>query len=478
MKLKKVLCVTMAGVMAFGLTACGDSGSKETTAPETTAETAAETDAADAETDAAETDAADAETDAAGSDLSGTVKVAAVETAYGAQMWQDVAAAFEEANPGVTVELTVDKNLDDIITPDMKAGNYPDVICKSVGSESGLTETFTKDNNLADLTDVLSMTVPGEDVTVGEKILPGFTDNKITQPYGDGKTYLMPMFYSPCGLFYDANLLATKGWEVPATWDEMWELGDKAKEEGIALFTYPTTGYFDAFFYALLHEATDTETFNNALKYGEGVWDTDEAQQVFDIITKLASYTHESTPAQANDNDFQMNQQLVLDDKAIFMPNGTWIIGEMAEAPRADGFEWGFTALPAITEGGERASYTFFEQVWMPAGAVNQDLGKAFMAFLYSDTAADIFAPTGAIQPIVGMSDKLEGDNKLFYSIYDTGAVAVMDAFATTDPVEGITVRSTFFDPVSGLVSGDTTEEDWIAQIKADSDALRGALKE
>ena len=114
----------------------------------------------------------------------------------------------------------------------------------------------------------------------------------------------------------------------------------------------------------------------------------------------------------------------------------------------------------------------------MPASAENQDLGKAFMAFLYSDTAADIFATTGAIQPIVGMSDKLEGESKMFYSIYDTGAVAVMDAFATTDPVEGITVRTTFFDPVSGLVSGDTTEEDWVAQIKADSDVLRGALKE
>lgn len=481
MKLKKVLCVTMAGVMAFGLTACGNGGAKETTAPETEA---AETEAAGteaAETEAAETEAAEteaAETEAAGSDLSGTVKVAAVETAYGAQMWQDVAAAFEEANPGVTVELTVDKNLDDIITPDMKAGNYPDVICKSVGSESALTETFTKDNNLVDMTDVLSMTVPGEDVTVGDKILPGFTENTITNPYGDGKTYLMPMFYSPCGLFYDANLLATKGWEVPETWDQMWELGDKAKEEGIALFTYPTTGYFDAFFYALLHEAMDTDTFNSALKYGEGVWDTDGAKQVFDIITKLASYTHESTPAQANDNDFQMNQQLVLDDKAIFMPNGNWVIGEMAEAPRADGFEWGFTALPAIEEGGERASYTFFEQVWMPASAANQDLGKAFIAFLYSDTAADIFAASNAIQPIEGMSDKLEGDAKLYYSIYDTGAVAVMDAFATTDPVEGITVRTSFFDPVSGLVSGDTTEEDWVAQIKADSDALRGALKE
>ena len=29
--------------------------------------------------------------------------------------------------------------------------------------------------------------------------------------------------------------------------------GDKAKAEGISLFTYPTTGYFDAFFYALMY---------------------------------------------------------------------------------------------------------------------------------------------------------------------------------------------------------------------------------
>lgn len=477
MKLKKVLCLTMAGVMAFGLTACS-TATKETEAPATDAATEAPATDAATEAPASEATTEGAETEEAAGGVTGTVKVAAVETAYGAQMWEDVAAAFEAANPGVTVELTVDKQLDDIITPDMKAGNYPDVICKSVGSESALTETFTKDNNLVEMTDVLDMTVPGEDVTVGEKILPGFTENTITQPYGDGKVYLMPMFYSPCGLFYDANLLATKGWEVPQTWDEMWELGDKAKEEGIALFTYPTTGYFDAFFYALLHSATDTDTFNSALKYGEGVWDTDGAKQVFDIIAKLATYTHASTPSQANDNDFQMNQQLVLDDQAIFMPNGNWVIGEMAEAPRAEGFEWGFTALPAVEEGGERASYTFFEQVWMPAGSENQDAGKAFIAFLYSDTAADIFAASNAIQPIVGMSDKLEGDAKLYYSIYDTGAVAVMDAFATTDPVEGITVRTTFFDPVSALVTGDTTEEDWIAQIKSDSDALRGALKE
>ena len=35
-----------------------------------------------------------------------------------------------------------------------------------------------------------SMTVPGESKKVSEKIAGGFTDTSLTNPYGDGKTYL------------------------------------------------------------------------------------------------------------------------------------------------------------------------------------------------------------------------------------------------------------------------------------------------
>ena len=91
--------------------------------------------------------------------------------------------------------------------------------------------------------------------------------------------------------FYNAGLLEEKGWDVPTTWDEMWELGDKAKEEGIYLFTYPTTGYFDAFFYALMYAAGGPEFFDKATNYEEGIWETPEAQTCFDIVAKLAEYT-------------------------------------------------------------------------------------------------------------------------------------------------------------------------------------------
>ena len=405
-----------------------------------------------------------------------TLSVAAIETAYGSEIWQEVTAAFTELT-GIQVDLVTDKNLEDVISAPMKAGDFPDVVHLATGRPAALTETLIKENMLEDITDVLSMTVPGEDKLVSEKIAGGFTESSLTNPYGDGKTYMAPMFYSPCGLFYNAGLFEEKGWEVPETWDEMWALGDTAAAEGIALFAYPTAGYFDAFFYALLYECGGPEFFTQATNYAEGIWDTEEAQLAFDIVAKLATYTEKSVPSNANNDNFTKNQQLILDNKALFMPNGNWVIGEMADAPRAEGFKWGFTALPAVTEGGDRYSYTWFEQLWIPSEAVNKDAAKQFVAFMYSDVAAEIFAKGGAIQPIVGFADKLEGDNKIYYSIYDNGAKAALGSFAATDPVEGVNFADTVFGTINSLVSGDKTEEQWIEQIKTDSDLLRQALK-
>ncbi|WP_304634619.1 carbohydrate ABC transporter substrate-binding protein [uncultured Oscillibacter sp.] len=408
-----------------------------------------------------------------------TITVAALASGYEEAypgMWQEVCDAFT-AETGVKVNLICDKNLEDVIGPSMQGGDFPDVIHLATGREKGLTEQFIKDRNIAELTDVLSMTIPGESTTVSDKIVGGFTDTSVTNPYGDGVTYLAPMFYSPCGLFYNAGLFEEKGWTVPATWDEMWELAEKAQAEGSYLFTYPTTGYFDAFLYALMYSVGGPDFFNKATTYAEGIWDTPEAQQCFDIIAKLASYTNPVTPAQANDQDFTQNQQLVLDNKALFMPNGTWIVGEMAEAPRAEGFQWGMTALPAAKAGGNGASYCWLEQAWIPAAAPNLDAAKQFVAFLYSDAACAIFAKGGAVQPVPGLTDNLEGDNKMFYAIYDNGADAAMGNFAAYNAVAGLgTVREVFLDPVNGLVNGSVTVDQWVSDIKAASDQMRANI--
>ena len=74
------------------------------------------------------------------------------------------------------------------------------------------------------------------------------------------------------------------------------------------------------------------------------------------------------------------------------------------------------------------------------------------------------------------MSDSLEGDNKLFYSIYDDGATAVMGGFASTNPVEGVSMADTLFATVDSVVSGDTKVADWQAAVEEASDKLRDAM--
>ena len=68
-------------------------------------------------------------------------------------MWQEVAAAFTEQT-GINVELTTDKNLEDVIGPSMQGGEYPDVIHLATGREAALTEQFIKGNMIADIADV------------------------------------------------------------------------------------------------------------------------------------------------------------------------------------------------------------------------------------------------------------------------------------------------------------------------------------
>ena len=412
------------------------------------------------------------------------LKIAGLNGGYGVDHWKELASKFEAANPGVKVELTLEKNIADVLRPQIQAKNVPDIIYLSVGAEGKLTDTLIKEKAIQDITDVFSMQVPGENVKVKDKITPGFLDTLITNPYGDGKTYLAPLFYSPCGLFYNKALVGEgKKYPLPKTWDELLTLGETAKKDGIALFTYPTTGYFDAFFYALLNEVGGSDLFNKAMNYDASAWSSPEATKAFELVGKLAKYVHKDTVANANKEGFTKNQQLILDNKALFVPNGTWLPGEMKNAPRANGFEWGFTALPKVTDSGNSYSYTFFEQMYIPNGAKNVDLAKKFMAYMYSDEAAKIiYEKSGAVQPTVGVSKLMKADdpNKLYYSVYDNGAKAAMGGFAAAPPVEGVDLTSAdgiLFGTVNSVVSGNKSVEQWQKAVVEAAGKIKKAME-
>ena len=406
-----------------------------------------------------------------------TIKLAALESGYGKEMWPELIKAYEEANPNVKVELQSSKELEDELSPKMKAGDFPDVVMLALGRKKALPETLIKEKALADISDLFDMKVYGEDKKVSEKLLNGVLGSTVTDPYRDGKHYLAPMFYAPTGLFYNQGLFEQKGWEVPKDMPAMKELAEKAKAEGISLFTYPTTGYLDSFFPALLANAGGVDLFNKAMSYEKGIFTSDGATKAFNALGELVKNVEPSTVANANPQSFTKNQQLILDNKALFMPNGTWVVGEMKDAPRADGFKWAMNAAPAIEKGGKRFVYSFFEHIWVPEAATNKKEAKEFLSFLYSDKAAAIFAKHNAAQPIQGVTSKLPAELQSLYKVVDEVDGVINGNFIATKPVEGVNMKETLYGQIDSVASGQKSVADWQKSVEEVSQKLGAAVE-
>ncbi|MDY4170147.1 MAG: carbohydrate ABC transporter substrate-binding protein [[Ruminococcus] gnavus] len=404
------------------------------------------------------------------------LKVAAFEGGNGTQIWEDIAKAFEESHDGVKVELEMSPELDKDLTKAIQNGDVPDVVYYNLGQPSGFTETMLKEEAIADISDVF-------DDELKDKMLDGILDGTDAQPYGDGKIYLAPIFYTPTGFWYNATLVGEgKQYEIPTTWDEFFALGEQAKKDGHALFTFPTTGYFDATIYAMLAQAGGLDFYNDALRYDADTWTSDEGKKVLDTVAKLAGkdYTQEDTVSNANaDGGFKINQQNVIDGKALFMPNGNWVIGEMAASTPED-YEWGMMGVPKWSEDESQSVYTFTEQMWVPADAPNMDLAKEFVKFMYSDEVVDIClnnkttdkesgkeSDTPVVVPVKGAADKLpDGVTKDCYAAATADdVVAVTGKWATTAPIEGLDMAKAVYGPIESINTGDMTVDEWQKQL-------------
>ena len=392
-------------------------------------------------------------------------------TGDGKAYWESAAKAFEKENPNVTIKIEAIQNEDmdgKLQTALQDPNSAPDIFMARGGQK---LRDVVEAGQAMDLTDKISDTVKNQMATA-----------EATGTI-DGKIYSVQQSVLPGGIWYSKDLFEKAGiTETPKTWDEFFALGEQAKEDGIALFTYPQPGYFDATMYQMLAQAGGMEFYNKAVNYDANTWTSAEGKQVIDTIAKLASpeYLWSDTVANANaDGGFKINQQAVIDNKALFMPNGNWVIGEMANST-PEGFNWGMMAPPKFTADQENYIYTFTEQMWVPAEAPNMELAKEFIKFMYSDEVVDLMlankvenketgekVATPIVSPVLGASDKLEdGVVKDTYTLASSeGYNAVAGTWATTKAIDGFDMKGTVYGAIDALNTGDLTADAYQQQL-------------
>lgn len=393
------------------------------------------------------------------------LKVATVQGSYNADAWKQVCDAFT-AQTGIEVNLTISASLED----DLRSGKTYDVV--HLGADA------SSEYGMSDLSGILQAKIPGENKTVADKLQDGLAQASALTPAGDGVVRMLPTFYQPTGLCYNADFFTQKRWDVPTTWDEMWMLADTALDSGIYLFTYADEADLEDFIYAMAYTYGGKEFFDAVTNYEEGVWDTSNGRNFLKLLTKLAKYTYPGTPENANNGKQLLNQRAVMENKALFLPDGTWIAPEllMEEQSITTAFGWGMIAMPAATEGGDRYSHFRSDYIWVSADAAMKTEAEQFVAFMYSDTAISIFTQKGMFLPVKGLSDQLTGINKTFYGQFDEGCKLSIGEFAQTKQEAGADADSIFCSSFSQLASGEITANEFTEAIKAATDTMRENL--
>jgi multiple sugar transport system substrate-binding protein/raffinose/stachyose/melibiose transport system substrate-binding protein len=174
-------------------------------------------------------------------------------TGDGKAYWEDTVAAFEEANPGVTINIQSIQNedMDGKLQTALNSGDAPDIFMARGG---GKLADVVEAGQAMDLSDALTQETRD---ALGEASLSAFTV--------DGGVYGVPTAVLPGGIYYSKDLFEQAGiTETPTTVDELSDAVDQLKAAGIqpialgAKDAWPAAHWY--YFFALRECSQDTMT--------------------------------------------------------------------------------------------------------------------------------------------------------------------------------------------------------------------------
>ena len=273
-----------------------------------------------------------------------TLTVVCLNKGYGKEWIEDLAAKWEEANPGKKINLDANAQAATIISKHLASKNNPDDLYISVG-KSWLT--YAGSGKFASLDDLMEEEVDGKKVK--DKVNSEFsTSLQQTGIDGQKHTYHLPWTRGIGGIYYNAKLLRqVQGWEnkVPSTTAELLQLVSDIKSAKLTagvdlvkpfVFTGRNADYFDYTVLSWWGQLAGKEAISEFLKYSsassfdytnlDGAYSKlKTAVDTWYAIFGDASNYVSGSLSKSNDDA----QQDFLNGKAVMMMDCDWIYNEM-----------------------------------------------------------------------------------------------------------------------------------------------------
>lgn len=295
---------------------------------------------------------------------------------------QTIIDAFEDANPGITVDVTTLPYGDygTALQTDLAAGTVSDVFDVEFANYA----QYQANGVLAPL----------------EVSDPSVYRQSVLDAYAtDGTQYALPSSFSTVVMFYNKDLFAAAGLDTPAdgwTWADVQSAAEKLTDEGAGVWgAHQPVSFYE--YYKVLEQNggsfLDASGTKVAFNTPEGIeaahWLVDKSGTVMPTIEQ-----GQGTP------DFDTN--LFTDGKLAMLYTGIWMFGAFADVP----FGWDIAVEPGNTQ---QASALFSNAVGVSSQSENVEAATAFAEFLTSsDIMVDTRLAAGWELPAISDDAKLE----------------------------------------------------------------------
>jgi N-acetylglucosamine transport system substrate-binding protein len=395
-----------------------------------------------------------------------TLKVSAFKGGFDVDFYEAVAREWEAKNPGKKVEFEGDPRIWEKLRPRFIAGDPPDLLFPGWGMDHW---ALKEEGQLLALDEALA-TPPAEgEGTWGDTFEPSLL--KYCQQ--DGKTWMLPQFFSMLGWWYDPGVFAKNGWTPPKTFDDLRMLGEKIKAAGMAPIVFQGKYPYYMLHGMLLpwaHSIGGPEAIRAAENLEPGAWSSPaflEAAKMIDELNKKGFFQRGSVGMTHTEAQTQF-----LQGKAAMVMCGTWLRSEMRDAiPAGAAMEF---FLPPVVPGGagDPSAVIIKIEPWMVASKSKdpQSAISLYKEITSLSNSKKFVKEKGTLTAIKG-SDQTELMKELvtpaavFKASKDVWAIQFADWYPT--------LNKEMEDALTGMLNGTETPESFLARVEKKAEEVR-----
>lgn len=335
-----------------------------------------------------------------------------------AEIVETLATEFEESHPGVTVEhrgWTLDE-LTDALPRAIQSGEGPDIA--QVNNGESLTGPMVRAGELVNLDAYDEQYGWSEKLPAGLIARNRYTEDGAT--FGEGSLWGVSATAEIVGFYYNRQVFADNGVEVPTTFAELEAAMDQLKTAGVTPLVFGNLDQWPAIhLFGEIHGTLTSREYLDSLIYrsGDETWDSEQIQEA---AAKLQEWEQKGYLLEGYEGlNADDAWPLFAAGEGAMLLQGSWLAGDIANAL---GENAGFFLMPPAGDtpvlhvGGVGIPYSIMQT------SEQADLAAEFIDFLVSDRAVELMIeqgvlpaaeiPDAAIQP-----ETLSGD---LYTAWNT----------------------------------------------------------